>query len=538
MLRTGRLSEALQELERMVEAERVDPVDIPRAHRETLFLLSLIHSFRGNAAKAYTTAREGTRRALDLASPFMTAVGHMRQGHALMLGDGRDRYEQARAQFEKAIEISQTLAVPRLRVEACWGLSRAFGYQGDLVRAAQTAEEGMNIAVQAGDEWIASLIRLSLGASFCLAARFEAASQWLTQAVRGFEECSDPFGLTAAQLWLCLGWFLQGDRDRLAQTFPGVLASCRTNDYGFLFTQPTLLGPPNERLLVPLLVHGREKGWENAYSSELLGSMGLAKLTLHPGYQLRVFTLGGFQTWLGDETFPVTNWRREKTRHLFQLLLTFRSAPLEREQIFEHLWPECDLATAQRNFKVSLNTLLNVLEPGRQPGSDSAYILREGSAYRLRPEADVWLDAERFVASIQEAESLPASQREKAMNQLERALHLYQGEYLPDTRYENWVAAEREHLAVLFLRAADRLCELYLQEGKNEESTALCYRILSQDNCWERAYRHLMVAYAQLGDHGQVARTFQRCRQTLQEELEVSPSGETQWLYERLTGKG
>ena len=385
MLRTGRLSEALDKLEVLTEAERTDPVGIPRSHRETLFLLSLIHAFQGSPSLAYQTAVEGTRRALELASPFMTAVGYMRQGHALMLMEDSDRYTQARGQFEKAVEISQSLAIPRLRVEACWGLSRAFGYQGELTRANQIAEEGLNIANQAGDEWIASLIRLSLGASYCLSSRFEAAGQWLTKAQRGFEECSDPFGQTAARLWLCLGWLLHGELNRLEQTLPGVLATCQENGYGFLFTRPTLLGLPDERLVVPLLIQARDNGWEMAYVQDLLDSMGLSDITLHPGYQLRIFTLGDFKTYLGDEASLVLNWRREKTRHLFQLFLTYRHSHLEREQIFEHLWPDCDPTTSQRNFKVALNTLYNVLEPGRKPGSESAYIIREGSTYYLRP---------------------------------------------------------------------------------------------------------------------------------------------------------
>jgi DNA-binding SARP family transcriptional activator len=67
------------------------------------------------------------------------------------------------------------------------------------------------------------------------------------------------------------------------------------------------------------------------------------------------------------------------------------------------------------------------------------------------------------------------------------------------------------------------------------EAIDLCQRILDQDNCWERAYRHLMLAYAGLGDRGQVARTYQRCVQTLHGELDVEPAQETQSLYARLT---
>jgi DNA-binding SARP family transcriptional activator len=251
-----------------------------------------------------------------------------------------------------------------------------------------------------------------------------------------------------------------------------------------------------------------------------------------------VYTLGDFCVSRGLQEITPKGWSREKTRQLFQLMITYRNMPLEREQIYEHLWPAADPAVSQRNFKVALNTLFNVLEPNRKPGSDSAYVLRDSSIYRLRPGADLWLDANQFTDAIQAADELSPDQADQAISYLEIAMNLYQGEYLPDTRYESWAAAEREHLAVLFLRAADHLCELYVAKQRYEETIDLCYRILNQDNCWERAYRYLMVVYDRLGNHGQLARTYQRCQQTLQDELQVSPAPETEMLYRELTSSG
>ena len=57
-----------------------------------------------------------------------------------------------------------------------------------------------------------------------------------------------------------------------------------------------------------------------------------------------------------------------------------------------------------------------------------------------------------------------------------------------------------------------------------------------QDNCWERAYRHQMLAYDRLNDRGQVGRTYHRCVQALREELDVSPAPETEELYRQLVG--
>jgi len=90
---------------------------------------------------------------------------------------------------------------------------------------------------------------------------------------------------------------------------------------------------------------------------------------------------------------------------------------------------------------------------------------------------------------------------------------------------------------VAYLQSADHLCEFYLKENNAEQAIQLSQQILSEDNCWERAYRHLMAAYHQLGDHGQVARTYRRCVDVLQTELDISPSPETLANYQDLVGQ-
>jgi LuxR family maltose regulon positive regulatory protein len=536
LLRTGRLEQARITLEARAQSERLEPVHTPRAHRETQLILSLIYSFMGQGEKAHQAALEGTRRGEELHSPFITAVGHMRQGHALMLRDCKgslaEQYARARQQFELSIEISHSLQVPRLRVEADWGLCRVYGYQGDLQRARMYAQEGIDIATAAGDEWIASLTRQAMGASLVHAARYEAVEEWLNKSALGFQECSDAFGCTTSRLWLCLGWYKQKLYSRLESLFPSVLADSRNNGFEFLFTSPTLTGPPDERALVPLLIMAHQRGWEASFADKLLAMVGLSGIDLHPGYRLHVQSLGGFQVRRGIQPITSSDWRREKSRQLFQLLLTYRHAPLDRDQICEYLWPAADPISARRSFKSTLNTLYQVLEPEREPGSDSAFIMREGSTYALRPHADICLDADQFIRLVQQsgmntAPSIPL---------LQQAIDLYQGEYLPDTLYETWAAEERERLAATYLQTADRLSERLLEDQQYSQVIDLCQRILAQDDCWERAYRHLMVAYHHLGDHGQLARAYQRCAQTLQDELEVLPSAETTSLYKELIG--
>ena len=310
--------------------------------------------------------------------------------------------------------------------------------------------------------------------------------------------------------------------------------------------RPTFVGPPDERVFVPLLVLARERGWRAEYVGRLLASLGLGQTTHHPGYRVGVVTLGSFAVYKGETAIAANSWRRAKARQLFQLLLTYRHTALDRDQILEHLWPGMEPAAAGRNFKVTLNTLYQVLEPQREPGAESAFVYREGTSYCLRSGADLWLDAEQFAALIAQAraaQSAPAPPRPRAavaplpsaMTLLEQAVALYKGDYLPEAIYETWAAAERERLAVMFLSAADRLTELYLEAGRYEQGVELAQRTLAADNCWERAYRHLMVAYHRLGNRGQIGRVYQRCVQTLRDELDVAPTDETTALFAELT---
>ena len=92
-----------------------------------------------------------------------------------------------------------------------------------------------------------------------------------------------------------------------------------------------------DRIFVPLLIAARQRQWESEHAAHLLNEIGLPGIQQHPGYHLRIQTLGAFQVWRGDDPIPDNGWRREKARQLFQLLLTCRNAPLDRDQICEHL---------------------------------------------------------------------------------------------------------------------------------------------------------------------------------------------------------
>ncbi len=526
-LRTGRLDEARGILETWAREERGKP-HAPRAHRETLLLLALIDALQGNADAAFEAAQEAIALGTQLASPFVSAVGQMRLGHAYQL---RGDWRAALRCYEDAIALGDQLAVKRTRAEARWGMTRAHGYSGDLATARRDAAEGIEIAQSTGDTWLAALLQIALGASLVLAQRVREAIPVLTDALAAMRACGDTFGQAVARLWLALAHWHAHQRERALTQLDDALALAQAQHYDYLFTTRTLLGMADARLGVPLLLEARRRGKHAGYANRLLTAMGLDKVTTHPGYQLRVQTLGAFRVWRGAAEIGAREWTRKRARQLLQLFVTQRGRLIEREEIFEWLYGEIPTEAAARDFKVALNALNKALEPER--GDDEpAFIAREESAYGLRAGADIWIDAEEFTQLIARAEKTNDA---TALDLYRRALALYHDDYLiADARYDDWAIAERERLLAMYLRAADRLASELLTRGAVDEAIEWCEKILARDRCWEHAYRLMMQAYAQRGDRVQVRRVFEQCVRMLREELDVEPSAATVAVYRKV----
>ncbi len=165
----------------------------------------------------------------------------------------------------------------------------------------------------------------------------------------------------------------------------------------FCCIRQTMIGLPDERLIVPMLLWARQNKILDSYVDRLLARMGLEGIELHPGYQLRVQTLGSFEVWRGNQLIAHSDWKRKKTRQLFQLLLINRNSPLDREQICEYLWPGTEGKVSQQNFKVALNALYSVLEPRRIAGIGIGLCAARRCGVWIAAQAAISaLDVERF----------------------------------------------------------------------------------------------------------------------------------------------
>lgn len=281
-LRTGQLDEARRVLEGWAQTEPAtaehDTAHPPHAHREALLTLSLIHSLQGQAEPATALAQAGIAIGELSDSPFVVAIGHTRLGHAWQLRpatllaqeDQDGKYDQATRCYQTALALSDQIGVRRIRTEALWGLTRAYGFLGDLESARRASQEGIEIGRWAGDLWITALTELTWGASCMLAGQTQEAIEVLGQALFAFRHCGDSFGRAATRLWLSLAYHESGQGEYQTSCLQELLTLCETRHYGYLLKTRTLLGPPDPRRIAPLLIEARKRDIRPMYAARLL----------------------------------------------------------------------------------------------------------------------------------------------------------------------------------------------------------------------------------------------------------------------------
>lgn len=239
---------------------------------------------------------------------------------------------------------------------------------------------------------------------------------------------------------------------------------------------------------------------------------------------LCIHLLGRFEVRAGEQVVIDRTWSRRKAKVLVKLLALQKGHVIHREQVLDALWPDLDPAAAANQLHKNLHYLRTALSEHRLPPSTVAVV---ADMVSLAP--NTWVDVEAFRSQAQHAR---ATRSEPSA--YERAIALYGGDLLPEDIYEDWAAPHREELRSLWLALLSELGQLYEARGQLDLAAERLRALLQADPPQEEAHRSLMRLYAQAGSRHRALRQYQVCRATMQRELGVEPSEETEELYQAL----
>ncbi len=251
-----------------------------------------------------------------------------------------------------------------------------------------------------------------------------------------------------------------------------------------------------------------------------------------PQPRIRIYTFGALQVVRDGVAVTEGDWHTRQARQLLKILITERPRAVSTDVLIEILWPSSAPNAAATTLRSAVNALRNVLEPDRPSRAPSRYIVTQtpGYAFHLAPE--IWLDVEEFEHLLNRAHH--SADPALRLQLLQRAIDLYQDDYLVTDLYADWLQVERDRLRERYFGALLQAAELHAEAGRYPEAISLCRRLLARDEVRENAYQALMRFQAESGDSAGALLTYERCRTILSEELGADPSPLTQHLHQQI----
>ena len=222
---------------------------------------------------------------------------------------------------------------------------------------------------------------------------------------------------------------------------------------------------------------------------------------------MRLRTLGGLELEGSRFTGP---------KPLLLLVYLSLEGPKPRHFLAELFWPE---ARDPRNMLASALKQLKRDAPGVV------------DADRMRVWTELDSDASQFLRATKEGA-------------YEEALELYKNSFLEGTsmrwsvELEEWVYKTRENLAKKARQALLRQSEALERSQKYQEALNIVEEVVKRDSLDETAYQVAMRLESGRGNSEAALMWFERCRETLQRELEAEPSQETLVLLQTIERGG
>ncbi len=245
---------------------------------------------------------------------------------------------------------------------------------------------------------------------------------------------------------------------------------------------------------------------------------------------LAVHLLGTFQVFKDDH--PIESWSNGKGKLLFKYLIIHRQRPIGKEILMDLFWPDATPDAARNNLNVAIYGLRKIL---RNRSSDFSHILFQDNCYLLNPEIQVWVDSEQFTAYVQSAHNLAQQNHHlQAIAEYHKAEELYQGNFLDEDPYEEWLMPQRQRLQHSYLTLLDYLSNAYFSNQDYATCISMCHKILTYESCHEETHRQLMRAYCHQNQHFLALRHYHHCLKTFKDELNMPPDPATTELYEKI----
>ncbi len=420
--------------------------------------------------------------------------------------------------YDRARSIAEITGDPGLNVEVRLGLCRIYRSTNELPTAMAWAEDAVSVSVRTNYRQFQALALIERGRTRIDKGELVGAEEDLRAAGDIAAKLRSNFDLARAGLYLAALHSAQKSPEA-NDTWQQAIDLILDNGYSFLVEQ-------ERSLVIPWCVEMLDSADPSTNKS---GAALFEILTQVPPALIQVKTLGQLTLQVGANQFSKEGLRQRRAGELLALLLSSRGYSLSVGQVTEALCPDKDPDAAAHFYHHAVSSLRRVLEPDLPD--------------RRFPSRYLEVSEERVTLIVPPGSKLDFLEFEQCVQNKdwEKALGIYQGEYLPMFRYHEWTIALRQHYADQFEQALLASAAERLDAGAAQASLDLARQALLHNPWQEQAVQLGMRAALELGDRTTAIKLYQRLEKTLDKELGIAPQKELRQLYtgirERPRGK-
>lgn len=243
-------------------------------------------------------------------------------------------------------------------------------------------------------------------------------------------------------------------------------------------------------------------------------------------WPVEIRTLGRFEVLRDGKPIEYSRKIQKKPLDILKVLIALGAKEVREESITERLWPDSMGDDAHHSFEVTLKRLRTLL------GYPEVLRLHDGRL-SLDPrycQLDVWT-FEDLLERKDGGES-------QVIIRTQKALSMYRGAFLSSETDEFPALRLRERLRSKFLRSVAWLGSKFEESDRWQDALDCYHKGLEVDDLSEYLFRQLIICHTKLGQKGEAISVYHRCRKLLSLVLGITPSPETERLYETIKGTG
>ncbi len=249
-----------------------------------------------------------------------------------------------------------------------------------------------------------------------------------------------------------------------------------------------------------------------------------------PG-MIRVHTLGRFHVSVGNRQVLEVGGGMNKMWNVFKYLLINRHMSVPGEALCETFWPGVPWKKARHSLYNIIYRLRILLEDNQK---ESGILCIRDGLHSLRPNASLWLDADQFQEFCTEAHSMGVHDRAHAMKLLGKALSLYQGDYLAENFYDDWVKGAQERYRAMYRKAVTYYMDLLMEQREFLEACEIANQALALEPLDEDVQLRRISALSQMGNLQEARNAYQSFASLLHQQSGVSPRRDLRDVYREI----